>query len=248
ADAPRMNQLRNRQVKRSAEFYSLRETGRLRLQIEKYELMGLLQSRVMKRQGKVIAYYRRSEKWGSYIGIVEAAGLTASTLPAALRETARYARRKGKNEMILNLPNRDPLFDAARFYGAGEAWPAYGVQVRLLDAPGLMRRLKPVFNRRLADSAFADVDAEVPFDLVPKKLLLTLKRGKVSGIKTEHEVPWQQCCRVTAESLTMLVCGRRSLEELKAERYDTICPDRFTPLVSTLFPPMIPYLHALDGF
>ncbi len=232
-----------------AQVFIPRDLKKMAVWLDKYEAAGDVETHVFTRGEKIVAYLRIHFQ-STGMMVMEAAGWTSTTLPAALRMLGRRALGKDLPDISLLLPGDDPLSAAARFHGAEPVDPmwTYALQVSVIDAKGLLEKLKPAFDRRLAKSVFRDATLSLPCHSFGRPFTLEIKKGRFVGVGDGHDLPSVLSVRGGREAWVRLAFGVASFNDLLLREPDLRCPANLQPVMETLFPPLRPYLNELDSF
>jgi predicted N-acetyltransferase YhbS len=248
-DTPRLYELWRRHIAGRAQVYDLRTEEKMELQIRGYTMPKNVETRVFVHDGEIFAYLRTLHLRGQDM-LMEAPGLTAATIPAALIILGRLAKKNGKETFAMMLPDSDPLFAAARFHGADTVEPMnrYAQQVRILDVPGLLKKMKAAFNKRLAQSPFADVTVSIPCFISGESYTLEIIGGRFKGVGDKLKKQPNQNLDMSRENLAKMIFGYAPFPKLLVDEPDLSCTPRLQPIVEVLFPPLTPCVNDLDAF
>ena len=156
---------------------------------------------------------------------------------AYLCETGDMYAREAKSELgVLDfwlLGNAHPLREVLQFNGARSPYAFY---LRVLDLPGLLRRLTPALERRIAQSPLVGHTGELRLSFYRSGLRLVLNGGRLAtveawrppltatGIDFGLPTPDERRASAVFPDLTFLqlLFGYRSLDELEAAFPDCI--------------------------
>lgn len=160
-------------------------------------------------------------------------------------EAGRAVLRQLKTETtgeieILGSPNNLLVQLAGSL--AGQRWPPYQWLWRIPDVTRYLDKLKPVLERRLANSACAGLTAKVSLNLYRQACLLNFEAGKLTveplgfvdaSLGTEMG-DWS----LPPEAFIRLSLGYRSLDQLQDAWPDMLIRRESRYLLEVLFPPM----------
>ncbi|MFD2080946.1 Acetyltransferase (GNAT) domain-containing protein [Actinopolymorpha cephalotaxi] len=171
----------------------------------------------------------------------------AGMRPSLLRGLVELA-----GQQLPNAPDTEPLgrlvFELGRdhpFYPMIPAEygprldPPYAWYVRVPDLPAVLRRIAPVLERRLADSAMAGYGGDLLLDFYRSSVRLTFTDGRLTDARDEGPTDRQdKSPRASFPPLVFLrsLFGHASLEELRAGYPDVGADGTAGPLVNALFP------------
>ena len=175
-------------------------------------------------------------------------GLWLDALPTLLRRLrdlgmafmAQEATAAPFSSLALYLPATHPLHSGLRAanIAVSDKDDDYAWYIRIPDPAGLLWRLSPVLERRLAASPFARYSGALEIDLYRDGVRLVFEQGKLSDVVEWREpVPGREpSAGIPPEVFPQLVFGYRDLREMRH-----ICADvqvKGTPgaLLAALFP------------
>jgi hypothetical protein len=192
--------------------------------------------------GQPAGYFRIARQgFGDGLILAEASALTVEAVQAALWQLRRLTIERQKPYLRLNLPAHAPLAAAARALGAYDG-SAYAWQVRLPNPAALLRKLAPVFQRRLAGSDSAGLTRDVVLNLYRQRIVLRFERGRLTAVEEAREGAPATLWMPPA-LLAPLLLGYRSLDEMRPMYPDAGADRAAQPLVETLFPKLRAWLY-----
>jgi hypothetical protein len=115
----------------------------------------------------------------------------------------------------------------------------YSWYIRVPDLPAFLRRVSPVLEQRLANSAYTAHSGELKISFYRSGLRLLFERGRLTSVETWKPEPQGHSGHAGYPDLTFLqmLFGHRSLEELEYAFADCFHrSDEVFGLLSTLFP------------
>ncbi len=199
--------------------------------------------------GAVIGYlciFRRASRQQSHI--VEASVAGAEVALALLQ----MLKGETANEIQIGWAVADPLLQVARALGStpvpGDQW-----LLRLPDVAGLLSKLTPVLEQRIAASAWAGVTTELRINLFRQAFALHLVAGKIKTVTPLGFVDASMgadggdLC-IPPDAFVRLLFGYRTLGQLFDVWPDIVVKPERRLLIETLFPPLqgyfwMPYLY-----
>lgn len=191
-----------------------------------------------------------SHRWDTHISVISAA-LTAghsypAVLPSLMRGLAKQAddivsfkaEAKHVDCITFLLAGHHPLYDAL---GSGyhTSKPHYAWYVRVPDLPAFIRHIRPVLERRLANSIMAGHDGEFRLNFYRDGLLLRFEKGQLREVEPWRAEVWGPKANVQMPPLTFtqVLFGYRSLEQIRHIMPDAYANDDASALLlSILFP------------
>jgi Acetyltransferase (GNAT) domain len=151
-----------------------------------------------------------------------------------------YAKRDGKTctSFGFALGEQHPAYDAVKDR-LPDVRGSYAWYVRVPDLPGFLNHIKPVLEKRLADSIARNSSREIKISFYRTGLRLVLEQGKLKVIEPWKPNPSTDDGDIAFPNLTFLqmVFGYRSYEELHYAFPDCWCDnDEVRILLTALFP------------
>jgi hypothetical protein len=123
----------------------------------------------------------------------------------------------------------------------------YAWYLRVADLPGFLRHVRPVLERRLAESAQAGYSGELTLDFYRGGLRLGIENGKIAAVEDWQRPLWGEA-KAAFPPLVFLqaLFGYRSLQELRAIYPDVWAEGDAKALLEALFPKRPSLLMPLD--
>lgn len=161
-------------------------------------------------------------------------------------------KRETTSEIQLGWAVANSLLQVARALGStplpGDQW-----LMRLPDVAGLLTKLAPVLERRVAASAWAEVTTKLRINLFRQAFALHLVAGKVAQVAPLGFVDASMgadggdLC-IPPDAFVRLLFGYRTLDQLVDAWPDIVVKPERRALIETLFPPLrsyfwLPYLY-----
>jgi len=138
-------------------------------------------------------------------------------------------------------PRNNLLLRIARGLGTIEGLP-YQWLLRITDAAGLLRKLGPVFERRLERSAMAGWSGDLRLNFYREALRLRFEEGSllavdpIGFVDTSMGAPDPGDLRIPPDAFLRLFLGYRDLDQLRDAWPDTAFRSELRPLLEVLFP------------
>lgn len=213
--------------------------------------------------GRAIGYVlTRSRRWGDSIGVLgmslEPGVAWPAVLPAVLRAIQAQAATiptykpdaPPAARIGLRFGQSHPAYDALGDALAATSEPPYAWYVRVPDLPGLIRRVAPALERRLADSIAAGHTGELRLDFYRGGLRLAFEQGRLTAAEdwSVRAVRWGPQPQGGFPPLVFLqlLFGRRSLAELRHIYPDVYAEEDGRALLESLFPARPSWVMPLD--
>jgi predicted acetyltransferase len=195
------------------------------------------------RLGQVLGYAIVSQTTGRVL-------VREIALPGAQDAWAflHWLKGLGQPEIAIAWPQTTPLVQLARSFGSqtvrGGQW-----LLRVADMARFLSRLGPLFEHRLAASAWREVTVKLTINLFREAFRLRFTAGKFSGVDALGFVDASmgadggELC-IPPDAFTRLLFGFRSLEALADAWPDIVVISDARALIETLFPTLPGYLST----
>lgn len=199
-------------------------------------------------------------RWSEAISVdhiaVEQGTPLVSVMPSVLRglrglaETTRPIRpeiAKSAASIRFRLARPHPLFDALGDVRGAEQPHPYAWYIRVPNLPAFIRHIAPVLERRLADSTQSGYSGELTMNFYRGGLRLAFHQGKLVTAE-DWTVPLWGEWKAGFPPLVFLklLCGYRSLDELRDAYPDVSAEGDAAPVLEALFPKRPSLLTPLD--
>lgn len=190
-----------------------------------------------------VGYFRVAHHgFGTGLIISEVSRLSYRHLVALLKFTKQLAMESAKPYIRLNIPHHHELARLAQAIGARDAG-TYAWQIHMPDVLRLLRKLIPVFERRLSRGCFADYTGMFAINLYRITYAFTIEQGHITSIEqsTQHHdfsiaLPWN--------AFVQLVLGHRTISQLH-EVYPDVAYDGPSSLIANeLFPRLTSFFYT----
>lgn len=146
------------------------------------------------------------------------------------------------------LGREHPAYAALGHGLAPSIRPPYAWYVRVPDPPGLIRRLAPALEARLAESPAAGYTGALKLDFYRGGLRLAFERGRLTEAADWRRVIWTDEANAGFPPLVFLqlLFGHRSLDELREHYPDVWAEDAEAAVLEALFPRQLSWALPLD--
>jgi len=193
----------------------------------------------------VVAGYFRLPKFhfNEELRLSESSRLSADAALAVLRHLKKLMLERKTPGIQLNDVPHGALMRLAHALGATDVGN-YPWQILIPDPAAFLRALTPVWERRIAESPFADLTSAVAINLYRRTVELNFADGRVTevidrGPTEDHGI------QIPPGLFAQLVMGWRTQEELRAIYPDVIIARGERMLVDVLFPKRPGFLHQV---
>jgi predicted N-acetyltransferase YhbS len=175
----------------------------------------------------------------------EVSKLTYDMSLAVLQHLKEIAIQREKPYIRLNLPANCELVKVAVHHGAvdlgGYAW-----QIFIPNMARFLRKIAPVLERRLVDSAFAGLTDVVRIAFYKEKLAIHFENGKIKNIEElGFSSDWWEPIQIPPRCAIPLFFGYRNREESKDFWKDMGAQPKYAYLLDVLFPKMGSFIYAI---
>jgi len=194
--------------------------------------------------------------WGSTMTAVlyelsPAASWKAVT-PAVLRyiwstgQMTRAFPAKTCDSIALALSSNHPAYDAAAQY-LTEIQEPYAWYLRVPHLDTLIKKIAPVLETRLENTAFAGIDQEIKISFYKSGVTIRIEQGKISTVENTTDPDWEKAdARFPNLTFLQILFGHRSCSELKYAYADCAFKKGISPLLDCLFPKQSSNLLAMS--
>jgi predicted N-acetyltransferase YhbS len=194
--------------------------------------------------GQAVSYFRvPTHDFGNGLVVREVSRMDAGMALAALRALKTWCVEREQPYIHLNLPQGSTLIQVARALGAHDEG-RYPWQIRLVDVARLLRKLAPVFERRLAASSLAGLSRTVCLNLYREAFELRFERGRLAAVEALGFREGGQI-RLPPSLLAPLLLGYQSRQELAQTYPDVLAWGEDQLLVDVLFPKVEAYIYSI---
>ncbi|HLX40851.1 MAG TPA: GNAT family N-acetyltransferase [Ktedonobacteraceae bacterium] len=131
-----------------------------------------------------------------------------------------------------------PVYDILKMEMVIRRDPPYAWYVRVPDLPTFLRAIAPVLEKRLAQSALAGYSGELALNFYRSGLRMVFAEGRLHAVENWRSPLWHSNENAGFPPLVFLqlLCGYRSLDELRYAYPDVWANDTIVPVLKTLFP------------
>jgi hypothetical protein len=194
-----------------------------------------------------VAGYVRLKKFGHGSGLIvcEASQFAFRDVPALFQHLKEIAVERGIDSYIrFALPPSAVLTQAAKAWGA-QFDGYYAWQIHIPDIARLLRRMIPLFERRIAASPLAGLTQTVRINVYRQAYEMIFENGTITAVNAMGFQEWAGMLCMPPDAFTQLVMGYRTAEELREIFPDLMAWGESRHLLSVLFPKMNAYIHMI---
>lgn len=166
--------------------------------------------------------------------------VTPSVIRYLWKTGQEFAKRDGKTFTSFGfaLGEQHPAYEVVKDR-LPDVRGSYAWYIRVPDLPGFLNHIKPVLEKRLADSIARGYSREIKISFYRTGLRLVLEHGRITTIEPWKPSPHSDEGNIAFPNLTFLqlVFGYRSYEELHYAFPDCWCDnDEVRVLLTAMFP------------
>lgn len=194
-----------------------------------------------------LAGYVRLKKFGQGNGLIvcEASHFAFRDVPALFHRLKEIAVKRGIDSYIrFALPPTAALTQAAKAWGA-QFDGYYAWQIHIPDVARLLRTMIPLFERRIAASAFAGLTQTVRINLYCQAYEMIFENGMITAVNSMGFQNWPGMICIPPDAFTQLVMGYRTAEELREIFPDIMAWGELRNLLAVLFPKTNAYIYMI---
>jgi hypothetical protein len=194
--------------------------------------------------GRAVGYARILKSgFGEELTVGEVSRLDARMALSALRFCKRLCAERAKPYIRLNVPQGSTLIYTARALDAHDMG-RYAWQIHLVDVARLLRKLAPLFERRIATSPLAGLSRKVCLNLYREAFGLHFREGKLAAVEA---LGFRDGGHIQLPPLLLvpLLLGYKSRQELAQNCLDFCVWGENRLLVDILFPKVESYIYTI---
>jgi len=199
---------------------------------------------IERENGMPAGYIRISEHgFGDGLILSEVSQLDADAALAVLRQLKTLALQRERPFIRLNIPAQSTLVQVARTLGAHDTG-TYAWQIHLPNVGQFLRKIGPIFERRIAESPYAGLTQTLRFGTYREAFELCFQEGKLAEINALGTHGWGDI-RVPPFLVAPLLLGHRTLEELHHIHADVGMNSKWQHLFEILLPRVDSFLYTI---
>lgn len=200
---------------------------------------------IIKEKGKTVGVFILS-RWENKVDILELYLKNTQHLNAVLRFAITKSQEWNSIPIRIPPPNQTQLRELVRARTqVMEIW-RYAWYVKIPSIPRFIDTIRPLFSNRLRDTELHDFTGELTLTTYKEGYSLSFQNGAFTDVSESNEKKSDNYhLRIPKGSLTRLLMGYETLEELASHEPDVMCASVMRPLVNALFPKL---KAAVDPF
>jgi predicted acetyltransferase len=202
------------------------------------------ESYAIEKEGKLVSYLRISDRPEEKELILRETTDTdqhiSKTILKFLKDTGK---QRGLETLAAQLSYHDSLTEQLVALGATQHIPTYAWQIRIMDHVKIFQKMKPLFEKRLASSAYSDLTESLNFNFRRYTVQVKIENGAINGIQ-QLDSNEDRTIGLNPLAFAQLLVGHRSREELEMIYPDFNIRSSHKNLIDVLFPKLPSYIHA----
>jgi predicted N-acetyltransferase YhbS len=202
----------------------------------------LFEGYVVEESSETVAYFRTAERPESKELILAEASDMDLGIQSVLRFLKEKGKKRGHETLVARTSCHDSLTQRIVAESGAQTAPAYAWQIRITDHVEVFRKLKPLLEKRLAESEHCHLSGELSFNFYRHTVQMRLKDGTIESVERLEESE-DRTVRFNPFVFVKLLLGYRSREELENMYPDFIVKPEAKSLIDTLFPKLPSYIH-----
>lgn len=193
-------------------------------------------------EGELVGYYRYVEdKEKSTLYVRELGFKDSIPVEQIGSQLKTHAISSGLEKIKTAIAHIDPLSEYLKTLGAERNTP-YAWQIKPLDLFGLMQKMKPAFEKRLAGSQFRGLTKTLPFNFFKYAVKMEIEDGLIKNIEKYYGEE-SRALGFNPYAFIQLIAGYKDRKELANAYPDFWVRDGNDELVDVLFPKGAGYIH-----
>ena len=194
------------------------------------------------KQDKLIGYYRYVEDQKKSTLYIRELGFNDEIPVEQIgNKLKKHAVEKGLEKVKTAIAHTDQLAEYLVEIG-GEINTPYAWQIKPLDLFGLMQKMKPAFENRLAESQFKGLTKTLAFNFFKFVVKMEIKEGEIKNIEKYYGEE-SRTLGFNPYAFIQLITGYKDWQELATSYSDFWVRDGLDDLVDVLFPKGSGYIH-----
>lgn len=199
---------------------------------------------IVEKDGNMLAYLRISDKpENKELVLREVADTDYYTGKAILKFLKDTGKQRGFETLIANISYLDFLSEQLVTLGAIQRIPPYAWQIRIIDYVKIFKRMKTLFEKRLATSPYCHLTEKLNFNFRRYAVEVSVEDGAITNIQ-RLESSEDRIIGLNPLVFTQLLLGHRSRNELEMIYPDFGIRQSHKHLIDVLFPKLPSHIHS----
>ena len=198
----------------------------------------------IEKDGDMIAYLRISEKpENKELTLRETVDTDYSTIKAILKFLKDTGKQSGFETLAATTSYHDPITHQLVALGAIQRIPPYAWQIKVVDYLRVFQKMKPLLERRLAESIYCHLTEKLNFNFRCYTVQITVENGVVTDIQ-KLDSNEDRTIGLNPLVFMQLLLGYRSRHELEMVYPDFGIQPSHKHLIDVLFPKLPSHIHS----
>jgi predicted N-acetyltransferase YhbS len=191
---------------------------------------------LVKAEEKTVGVFILS-RWERRLDVIDLYLDTHLLLPTVLRFAQAEADRWAGLPLRIVPPNQPAVREYVRLIAASELRHRYSWYVKIASLDRFFEAVSPVLSSRLEKSDYRDFTGDLKVTDYKRGFSLSFSEGKYAGMTSMSERdPGGYDLALSPGSLTRLLMGSETFDELESHEPDSRCRGSLLPIVRVLFP------------
>jgi predicted acetyltransferase len=196
------------------------------------------------RNGEMVAYFRISDRPEEKALVLrEASNMDDHSNEAILGFLKDVGRQRSFEYLVSRMSYHDPLTQKLVSLGAVQDDPPYAWQIRVPDYAAVFWKMKPLLERRLAESSYSHLTEKLNFNFRRYTVQINVEDGSIRDTQ-KLDTNEDRTIGLNPLVFVQLLLGHRSRQELEMIYPDFRIRQSHKHLIDVLFPKSTSYIHA----
>ena len=198
----------------------------------------------VEKDGDMVAYFRISDKIeDKELVLRETVDTDYHTGKAILKFLKDIGKQREFETLVANISYLDPLSEQLVTLGAIQRIPPYAWQIRIIDYVKIFKKMKTLFEKRLATSPYCHLTEKLNFNFRCYTVQVSVEDGAITNIQ-RLESSEDRTIGLNPLVFTQLLLGHRNRNELEMIYPDFGIRQSHKHLIDVLFPKLPSHIHS----
>lgn len=191
---------------------------------------------LVKEKEKTVGVFFLS-RWENRLDITELYLDDYKHVDAVLRHAETWAQKWNGIPVRVTPPTQSQVMEYVSARTQSKVKDIYAWYVKIPSVLRYLETIGPVLSERLSNTEFSDFTGEITITDYKQGYSLSIEKGRFKEVSEKTEKNLQDYnLRISKGSLTRLLMGYETLDELASHEPDVMCAATKKPLVRVLFP------------
>jgi predicted acetyltransferase len=201
------------------------------------------QGYVVEEDGKMLAYFRMGDRLqDKQLVLWECSDVERHAADSIVRFLKDFGVQHGLETLTARTSYYDDMTKYLVKIGAVSRIPPYAWQIRVTDYAEVFKKMRPLFEERLAASTYRNLSEKLNFNFRRYTVRMSVENGVITDTQ-RFETAERSPIGLNPLVFTQLLLGHRSREELEANYPDFIIQSTHKKLIDVLFPKLPSHIH-----